>query len=270
MGPDPLAIAQRRLVRERAARHEAEEIAERVTSELYGTSLALRHTNDELTALNDALREFVAVASHDLRGPLTGILGMASLLRLRWDEIDPVRRLECFESIERQGHLAARLVDDLLTVSRIEAGALDANAEVLELRDVVGGVLHDLPAGGAVRVVGGSLRVSADLDHLRRILGNYVANALKYGDAPVWVEIREAGPWAEILVRDEGEGVPEDLVPRLFGKFARGGGSRAQSGTGLGLSIVRGLARANGGDTWYEPNAPRGSCFGVRLPKAAA
>ena len=72
----------------------------------------------------------------------------------------------------------------------------------------------------------------------------------------------------EVRVCDHGEGVPEEFVPRLFGKFARAdNASRRAKGTGLGLSIVRGLALVNGGDAWYEPNDPCGSCFAVRLPR---
>ncbi len=269
--PDALRVVQRRLDRERAARNEAEAIAERVTRELYGTSLELHQKNDELQALNEALREFVAIASHDLRGPLTGILGMASLLNRRWSDIDTQRRIEMLSSIERQGHVLARLIDDLLTVSRIEAGQIDTAIELITLRKAVKTLVDDTTAGDAeVEIVGDDLAVACDGDHLRRIVGNYLVNALKYGEAPIRVEIRDAGPWAEIRVCDCGDGVPEELVPRLFGKFARGERSREKGGTGLGLSIVKGLARANGGEAWYEPNEPRGSCFGVRLRKSAA
>jgi signal transduction histidine kinase len=86
----------------------------------------------------------------------------------------------------------------------------------------------------------------------------------------VSVEARDAGDYVEIKERDSGDGVPAELLPRLFGKFARGAVSREKGGTGLGLSIVQGLAQANGGDAWYEPNTPHGSCFGVRLRKIAA
>lgn len=75
--------------------------------------------------------------------------------------------------------------------------------------------------------------------------------------------------WVDIRVRDRGEGVPTEFVPRLFARFARGPTAEAKPGTGLGLSIVRGPAQANGGDAWYELNKPSGSCFVVRLPLVA-
>jgi signal transduction histidine kinase len=113
------------------------------------------------------------------------------------------------------------------------------------------------------------LRISADRDHLQQILVNFVGNAFKYGEPPISIEAREAGDWIELVVCDQGEGVPESFVPKLFDKFAQAqtGSTRNAKGTGLGLSIVRGLARAQHGEAWYEPNRPHGSCFGLRLPR---
>src|SRR5438552_1047844 len=120
--PDPVPGLRRRLERERVARREAESIAERVTGDLY-------RVNSELQALNQSLREFVAVAAHDLRGPLTGLLGMSSTLSHRWADLTPDRRAEMFAIIERQGQRLRRLTDDLLTISRIDAGAVETIVE---------------------------------------------------------------------------------------------------------------------------------------------
>ncbi|HVF20523.1 MAG TPA: HAMP domain-containing sensor histidine kinase [Mycobacteriales bacterium] len=271
MTADESAVLRRRLARERAARQEAEGIAERVTGDLYRSSDALRQANVELQSLNEALKEFVAIAAHDLRGPLTGVLGMASLLLRRGDDISLDQRVECLEAIDRQAHLLDRLISDLLTVSKIEAGAMDAAPEVVSLDAAVVVVIRDVLGPGAdVDVHTAGLDAFVDPEHLRRILGNYLGNARTYGDPPVEIEARPSGSWVEIVVRDCGAGVPVDLMPRLFGKFARGDLSRQKGGTGLGLSIVQGLARVNGGDAWYEPNSPHGSCFGLRLPRAAA
>lgn len=256
---DPVAGLRRRLERERAARREAESIAERVTGDLY-------RVNSELQDLNESLREFVAVAAHDLRGPLTGILGTASTLSRRWADLSTEQRTEMLAMIERQGHRLARLIDDLLTISRIEAGALETMVEVVALRDAINEVIADFAERSAdVHVRVSDVQVAADPHHLQRILTNYLGNAFRYGSPPIEVQARDTGEWVEILIRDCGDGVDEDLVPRLFGKFVRGSTSHLRGGTGLGLSIVRGLAQANGGDTWYEPNQPKGSCFGVRL-----
>jgi signal transduction histidine kinase len=271
---DPDA-SRRRLERERKARREAESIAERVTGELYASTLELNRLNLELTGanqelqvLNQAMRDFVAVASHDLRGPLTSIIGASSLLDARWQDMSVVQRADFLSMIKRQAKHLERMVEDLLTVSRIEAGQLDTRTEVIRLREEVQRIIDDFGSPDQdISVDADDCTVLADPDHLQRILVNFLRNALKYGSPPVAIQALNAGDWVEIRVRDNGDGVPEDFVPRLFGKFARAESSTG--GTGLGLSIVQGLARANGGETWYEPNTPHGSCFAVRLPSSA-
>jgi signal transduction histidine kinase len=147
---------------------------------------------------------------------------------------------------------------------------MDARAERVDISEVARTAVAALgqPAS-AVRVVGPDhADVAADVDHVEQIVLNYVGNAIKYGGAPITVEISVAGAFVELRVCDEGDGIAEEFVARLFEKFAQAstGAARHASGTGLGLSIVRGLARANGGDAWYEPNVPHGSRFAVRLP----
>src|SRR4029077_4450248 len=103
------------------------------------------------------------------------------------------------------------------------------------------------------------------------ILLNYLTNARKYGAEPITVDAVRRDDWVEVCVRDAGPGVPLDFVPRLFEHFTRVEGNRGgQQGAGLGLAIVAGLAHANHGSVWYEPNVPTGSCFGVRVPQAPA
>ena len=271
---------ERRFERERKARSEAEAIAERVTAQLYASqselqrlNTALSATNDELQAANQSLRDFVAMASHDLRSPLTAMLGWTSTLLGRWDKLKEENKRTAIETIEDNGRRLARLIDELLTISTIESGGLTTHAEIVKFREAIATVaatfsdraseiVFDYPEGLALLV---------DADHLQRILTNYVGNAFKYGQPPVEIEALEHEDWVEIRVRDFGPGVPDDFVPRLFGKFSRAEdeNTRSKPGTGLGLSIVQGLVKANGGETWYEPNRPRGSCFALRLRKVA-
>jgi signal transduction histidine kinase len=174
------------------------------------------------------------------------------------------------DAIGRQATHLARLIEDLLTVSQIEADAVHAVPHDVDLHAAVAELIGDLgPDYAAVALdVEPGLRAYVDPQHLTRILTNYVKNALVYGAPPVAVRARARDGRADILVADSGPGVPPEFRPRLFEKFARADRktSKATQGTGLGLSIVRGLARAAGGDAWYEPNAPTGSVFGVRLP----
>lgn len=261
---------RKRLERERAARREAESIAERVTSELYASKEELQRANEELQSLNQTLRDFVAIASHDLRGPLHSILGASALMSAPDGTLSD-RDHELIGIIERQGQHLARMTEDLLTVSKIEAGQLDIAAQVVRLREAIELTIRDF-AGPAeqIHIECDDVETLVDPQHLHRMLINYLGNAFKYGMPPVDISAQANGHWVEIHVCDRGNGVPEELVPRLFGKFARGPEARNMGGTGLGLSIVQGLARANGGETWYQPNEPRGACFVLRLPKRAA
>lgn len=229
----------------------------------------VKEANADLQAVNEAMRGFVAVAAHDLRSPLASIVGFASLLNAKWATLIEEDRREFVATIERQSQNMSRLVDDLLTLSSIEAGALNMRPELIVLGDAIERCLE--AGGGDAASVSVScspdLAVLVDPHDLGRILGNYLQNAFKYGEPPVRIEAVRVGDSVEVRVLDNGPGVPPEFVSRLFTKFARAetANTRVQKGTGLGLSIVRGLAEANGGATRYEPNAPNGSCFVVRL-----
>ncbi len=228
-----------------------------------------------LQELDRLKNRFVAMASHELRTPLSSIAGFAATLRTRWSEIDDDDRQSYIAIIDEQGARLSRLVDDLLVLSRIESGSIDPNPTPIQLNEAIDSVLIELDARahGIEVNIDASIRVAADPDHLEQMLVNYVSNAIKYGAAPIVVEGRPHGvDFVDIYVRDTGAGVPEDVAPVLFEEFVRGRGHSAERipGTGLGLSIVRGLARAQGGDAWHEPNEPSGATFALRLPAAFA
>jgi PAS domain S-box-containing protein len=245
-------------------RTRAEQELGRIASELHAANL-------ELQAADEMKSHFVAIASHELRTPLTAVLGFASTLLAHWDRIPDQERLTQVGMIDRQARVLARLVDDLLTMSRIEGGALDTNPRPVVVLESVRDLLVAVGCNDdEVTVeVDDDIRVLADPGHFRQIVTNYLTNALKYGRTPIRIEAAASNGTVEVLVRDQGDGVPRDFVPRLFERFSQApGAAEAHRGTGLGLSIVRGLARAQGGEAWYEPNEPRGACFGVRLPRA--
>lgn len=230
----------------------------------------LKTANESLTATNEAMKEFVAIASHDLRTPITVIQGFTAMMEGQWGNLEDDQKRKYIASIERQAQHLSRLVNDLLTISQIDAGAVEPRAQALELKQLVERALEGLGdrRTGIGDAVPSGLKIWGDEEHVFRILGNYISNALAYGGPPIHVEAQESGDSVEICVVDHGAGVPPDFRPRLFEKFARADKklSKATQGTGLGLSIVRGLARAGGGDAWYEPNTPSGSRFIVRFP----
>lgn len=265
---------RRRLEREQRIRREAEEIAERATGDLYASLQQLGLLNEELERSNRAIRDFVSVASHDLRGPLTAMNGFVQLMQQRWEMFDDEQILEFLGIVGRQGQHLNRLVDDLLCISKIETGGLVARCEEIHLDRALDEAVASLgEIAQEIEIVHApeEVRVLADPSHLSRIVVNYLTNAVKYGAPPFAAHCEVSSSFVDLRVCDHGGGVPEEFVPRLFEKFARADDSltREHEGSGLGLSIVRGLARANGGDAWYEPNQPTGSCFSVRLPRAS-
>jgi signal transduction histidine kinase len=228
-----------------------------------------RQTAVELQAANEAMREFLAIASHDLRTPVTVIKGFAATLSNDGARVDEAQREQYLATIRRHADHLGVIIDDLLTTSRLDAGVVEPNPTLVTLRPFVDRVATDLRDSLPTTVdVPADLVAWVDEEHLQRMLSNYLVNALRYGVAPVEIIGRRRDGMVELLVRDAGEGVPEAFHERLFEKFSRVDKrhSREKHGTGLGLAIVRGLARAGGGDAWYEHNVPKGACFGIRLP----
>lgn len=228
--------------------------------------------NDGLLAANETMRDFIAVASHDLRTPIAVIAGYAELLTRDWATLREQDKREFLDVIDRQSRHLAALTSELLEVSRIESGELDTRPEPVGLREAIGRSLEAVGQDGANVSVScpPDLVVLVDPLDLARILENYLTNAAKYGEPPVRIEATRGRDAVEVRVIDHGPGVPPEFVPRLFDKFARADTptTKAHSGTGLGLSIACGLAEANGGQTSYEPNSPTGSCFHVHLRPA--
>lgn len=250
-----------------AAQQELQE-RRRAEKELERSAEELRQANEELRAADEVKSTFVAVASHELRTPLTSVLGFASTLLTHWERIPDDEKRAQIELIERQARRLAQMAEELLTMSKLEAGALDIHAESIDVGNAMRQALSSFAEQAAdIEIVESrGLRAHADPHHVDHILSNYVANALKYGRPPVRIEARKRDGWVELVVSDRGPGVPTHFVSRLFEKFAQAQAS--EGGTGLGLSIVRGLARAQGGEAWYEPAEPHGAAFGLRLPSA--
>lgn len=247
------------------------ELAELVMTELRLRKLAndLDHSNKALNEVNQSLRDFISVASHDMKNPLTSVLGFSSMMTQRWESFPDDQKKGFVEIIERQAQFLARLVEDLLTLSKVEAGAISPDPVKIDVAKVTA----DIASGGAGAEfqlqVDPNTYTEVDPDHFQRIMTNLMTNAVKYGESPFLIRTRsEEGP-VRLEIIDHGEGVPQEFVPRLFQRFARATEvASSREGTGLGLSIVRGLAEVNGGTVDYEPNEPRGSRFVVTLPRA--
>jgi signal transduction histidine kinase len=242
-------------------------------SALRSTLVELERANSELRRLDELKSDFVAMVSHELRSPLTSILGYCSTMVRHWDRVDDERKRSFIDIIERQSRRLSGLVNDLLEMSRIESGHLETTLQPLALRPVLDDIAAEYHDRIAHLQLDGDVDASvlADGGHLHRVLINLLDNAIKYGAEPVRIEVRDADDAVLVAVRDGGPGVAEEFRPRLFEKFAQAsaGSTRNATGTGLGLSIVQGLVEAMGGSVGYEPPEDgRAGGFVVRLQSA--
>lgn len=231
---------------------------------------------DELAAANRSKDEFLAIVSHELRTPLTPILTWASLLRRRnLDEATVERGLQ---AIERNAKLQARIVEDLLDVSRAITGKLRLDVCTLSLAPVLQSTLEALrPAAEAKGVrleatVDPTTRcISGDAERLQQVVWNLVSNAVKFTSrgGRIAVDLRNDGPDVRLVVHDDGAGIPPASLPRLFERFWQSDTSttRTHGGLGLGLAVVRHLVELHGGAVSAESAGEgRGAIFTVTLP----
>jgi PAS domain S-box-containing protein len=226
----------------------------------------LEVANEELATAAEEQARFLAVTAHELRSPVSVLSMSARMLADSWAGLDENERAELLAGMQSSAARLQRLLGDLLVTSRLQAATLEVDIDELDLAKALGPVLNRLRVAHPNAVIDvelpAGLRVRADGDRLAQMVDNLVANAVAHGASPIRVAASGAGSRVELHVSDAGEGVPAQLRPRLFQRFAarRGWGS-----TGLGLHIVRELARAQGGDTFYRP---ADNTFVVVLPAA--
>jgi signal transduction histidine kinase len=222
--------------------------------------------HEETIRLDQLKLNFVAVASHELRTPATSIYGITATLRQRGDELSEETRTELEETLWGQVNRLRVLIEQLLDLSRLDASATSVEAQPIALRSLLDEVAAEIDPAADVRIdIPDELEVHADRLALERIFGNLVGNALRYGAPPVVVQVQTMDSYLRVSVEDEGEGVPPELVPRLFDRFERG---TVGEGSGLGLSIAQAYARAHGGDLIYDKADNGGARFELILPRA--
>jgi two-component system, OmpR family, phosphate regulon sensor histidine kinase PhoR len=238
------------------------------------------HDLTPLRRVEEMRADFVANASHELRTPLASLLGFIETLQGPARE-DPKARERFLSIMQEQGLRMARLIDDLLSLSRIELNAHrrpDTPVDVVRIVRQVSDGLETLARdrGVTVNISGaGGLSVLADHDELLRVFENLVENALKYGASGRRVDIEiasgasaEGEPEAQVSVRDYGPGIAPEHLPRLTERFYRVdvAESRAQGGTGLGLALVKHILNRHRGRLTIDSTAGAGATFTVHLP----
>src|SRR5262245_1901132 len=219
----------------------------------------------------------LAGISHDLRTPLSAIVGAASSLAEAPERLSEHARRELARTIYDEGQRMATLANNILDMARLDAGAVTLKREWVPLEEIVGGVLTRLRSrleGRPVRIAlpKDAPLVKLDAVLIEQVLVNIVENALKYTPAGTAIEIAaEFAPESvTVTVADEGPGIPAGLEERLFDKFYRASPERAQSGVGLGLTICRAIVEAHGGRIRAENRFPHGAAFRFTLPRDEA
>jgi two-component system phosphate regulon sensor histidine kinase PhoR len=235
------------------------------------------HDLTRIKQLERTRQEFVANVSHELRTPLSLIKGFVETL-LEGAKNDPDKATRFLQTIEKHTDRLTFLIEDLLTISRLESGQIVMNLHPVDLLEETQRVLDDLRSRAddkGIRfdnVVPEGLTAQADADRLQQVLFNLVENAIKYGRPQGCVTIGggEAPEGkVEIWVRDDGPGIPVESRERVFERFYRVDRARAREtgGTGLGLSIVKHIIQAHGGEVWLKSEVGAGTTFHFTLPK---
>ena len=216
--------------------------------------------------------DFVAMISHELRTPLTSIAGFADTLLASWQELPHDEVTEFLSIINRQASYLGDLVEDVLVIPRLEADRLSLDPSLFDLADLIEDVGQMVfPTGGEKTVLVSlpdGVRVLADRRRVHQIIRNLMENARKYGGVQIMVEGFVMGDQYLIIISDNGPGVPDQEMLKVFENFEQvsKGDARESTGIGLGLPIARRLARAMGGDVWYERRFPTGARFCYSLP----
>ncbi|MGW4063730.1 sensor histidine kinase [Amycolatopsis sp. NPDC004747] len=216
---------------------------------------------EELHAKDRQQRRFVADVAHDLRTPLASMIATVDSL----DHAEPATRTRATEILGTQARRLAKLVEDLLEIARFDAGKADLRVAPVDLADLVADAAEVTGVAAAV-TASGDVTVVADPRRVHTVVANLLSNADRHGAAPVTVTVDGTGEDVVVRVADAGPGVPDDLLPILFDRFARGDHARqATEGSGLGLAIARENVLAHGGSLAVHNDG--GAVFTVRWPR---
>lgn len=241
----------------------------RITAQGREREREVRRLSEEAHTIKN---DFVAMVSHELRTPLTSIAGFADTLVTSWPDLPREEVDEFLSIINRQAIYLGDLVEDVLVIPRLEANRLRLDPELFDYGDLIEDVsMMVFPNGGkktSLVSLPDGVRVYADRRRVQQIIRNLMENARKYGGDQIMIEGFVMGDQYLTIISDNGPGVPDEETRKVFENFEQisKGDARESSGIGLGLPIARRLARAMGGDVWYERRFPTGARFCYSLP----
>ncbi len=247
---------------------------------LIATQGIVRDVTGRMQSLEDLEKlrsEFLAMVTHELKTPLAAIKGSAATALHSPRPLDPEEGRELFQIIDEQSDRLRDLADNLLDMSRIEAGSLSVKPEPIDLATAIQESQSTLARGGRsqridVEMPEGMPAVNADKRRLVQVLTNLLTNAAKFSPAasPITINVEHDAVHATIRVRDQGQGIDPAKLPLLFQKFSQLHDAGRGAGTGLGLAICKGIVEAHGGRIWAESEGEgKGATFTFTLPVAA-
>ena len=244
-------------------------VERRVHGEVVGHDGVVRDLTS-MVRFEQLRNEFFAFLGHELRQPLTTVLGLGATLEVYGDELDTMRVQAVGEKIRQQAERMTRLADDLHQMSRLEHDSLVVTRRAVDLAAAISSALTTVPGSSGVEVdVDQGLEVIGDRRRLEQVVANLVENAIVFGAAPIRVSADVVDGEVEVSVRDHGAGVDAALEPTLFSQLRPlTSRPRRRVAGGIGLALVRGLVEAMGGRVWYEQADDGGACFVFTLPAA--
>lgn len=238
----------------------------------------LEAANSRLKELDQLKSEFLSVATHQLRAPITAVRGYAAnVIEGSYGEV-PTYLVEPLGIIQESARLMVNSIEDYLNISRIEQGRMKYEKSVFDFSELAGKVVDELRVVATRKQIdlqykpSDAVSINADIGKMKQVITNIIDNAIKYTThGSVTVTITKEGGNARLTVSDTGIGISHEDIEKLFSKFtrARDANKVNTTGTGLGLYVVKQLTEGNGGKVWVESDGPgKGSRFIVELPAA--
>ncbi|MFD8568082.1 ATP-binding protein [Streptomyces sp. NPDC059639] len=215
--------------------------------------------------------ELIATVAHELRSPLTSVKGFTATLLAKWERFTDEQKRLMLETVDADANRVTRLIAELLDISRIDSGRLEVRRQPVDIAAAVSRHIQAHVAAGQaadrflLRVTRPLPDLWADPDKVDQVLSNLLENAVRHGEGTVTIDIEPAPAGTSVTVSDEGPGIPEESMNRVFTRFWRGS---KRGGTGLGLYIVKGIVEAHGGTITVGRAPGGGARFRFTLPVA--